>query len=127
MTNDAVKTRNSLMIITVVLGVICMAAGFVFTDSILMWAVGIALGVLICIFRVLSMTRSLEKAAEMTPENAQNYGRAQYMLRYVITLAAAVFACYKGFADPVALIVGLVLLQPAVYICNFIMNRAEKN
>ena len=63
----------------------------------------------------------------MTKENAQNYGRAQYMLRYVITLAAAVFACYKGFADPVALIVGLVLLQPAVYICNFIMNRAEKN
>lgn len=127
MTSDAVKTRNSLMIITVVLGIICMAAGFVFTDSILMWTVGIALGVLICIFRVLSMTRSLEKAAEMAPENAQNYARAQYMLRYVITLAVAVFACYKGFADPIALIVGLVLLQPAVYIYNFIMNRAEKN
>lgn len=127
MTSDVLKTRNSLMIITVVLGIICIAAGFVFTDSILMWTVGIALGVLICIFRVLSMTRSLEKAAEMSPENAKNYARAQYMLRYVITLAIAVFACYKGFADPIALIVGLVLLQPAVYIYNFIRNRAEKN
>ncbi len=127
MTSDVVKTRNSLMIITVVLGIICMAAGFLFTESIIMWTVGIALGVLICVFRVLSMTKSLERASEMAPENAKNYARAQYMLRYVITLAIAVFACYKGFADPIGLIVGLVLLQPAVYIYNFITNRTGKN
>lgn len=127
MTSDVIKTRNSLMIITVVLGIICMAAGFLFTESIIMWTVGIALGVLICVFRVLSMTKSLERASEMAPENAKNYARAQYMLRYVITLAIAVFACYKGFADPIGLIVGLVLLQPAVYIYNFITNRTGKN
>lgn len=127
MISDVVKTRNSLMIITVVLGIICMAAGIIFTDSLFMWAAGIALGVLICIFRVMSMTKSLEKAAEMAPENAKNYARAQYMLRYVITLAVAVFACYKGFADPIALIVGLVLLQPAVYIYNFITSRADRH
>lgn len=127
MTNDVLKTRNSLMIITAVLGIICIAVGFIFAESIIMWAAGIALGVLICIFRVLSMTRSLEKVAEMNPENAKNYARAQYMLRYVITLAVAVFACYKGFADPIALIIGIVLLQPAVFIYNFMINRAEKN
>lgn len=118
MTSDVVKTRNSLVIITVALGIICIGAGLIFTRNMLLWSVGIAIGVLICIFRILSMTSSLEKAADMSPENAKNYARAQYMLRYVITLVVAVIACYKGIADPIALIVGIVLLQPAVYIYN---------
>lgn len=126
MTSDVLKTRNSLIIITVILGIICMIIGFIFTESMIMWAVGMAIGVLICIFRVLSMTRSLEKAADMSPENAKNYARMQYMLRYVITLAIAVIACYKGIADPIALIIGIVLLQPAVYIYNLILTITEK-
>lgn len=127
MTNDVIKTRNSLMLITVVLGVICMVIGLFFVDSLIAWTLGIVIGVLMCIFRVFSMTKGLEKAVDMTPEDAKNYARAQYMLRYIITFAVAVIACYKGFANPVGVIVGLILLQPAVYIYNFIDSRANKN
>ncbi|MDO5388349.1 MAG: ATP synthase subunit I [Clostridia bacterium] len=126
MTDDVLKTRNSLLAIVLILGLICMAVGLIFTDQALMWIVGIALGALICEFRVISMTKSLEKAADMEPADAKNYTRAQYMLRYMITLAIAVIACYKGFANPVGLIVGLVLLQPAVYIYSFFEKRKEK-
>lgn len=126
MTDDVLKTRNSLMLITVALGVICMVIGLFFVDSLITWILGIAIGVLICIFRVFSMTRCLEKAVDMEPEDAKNYAKSQYMLRYIIAFAVAVIACYKGFANPIGVIVGLVLLQPAVYIYNFIDRKANK-
>ena len=72
------------------------------------------------------MTRCLEKAVDMEPEDAKNYAKSQYMLRYIIAFAVAVIACYKGFANPIGVIVGLVLLQPAVYIYNFIDRKANK-
>lgn len=127
MTDDVLKTRNNLMVITIILGVICMVIGLFFVNSIIPWIVGMVIGVLICIFRVFSMTKSLEKAMDMAPEDAKNYTRAQYMLRYIITFAIAVFACYNGIANPIGVIVGLVLLQPAVYIYNFIDRKAGKN
>lgn len=126
MTDDVVKTRNSLVMITIVLGIICLVIGMFFVDNIFPWIVGIAIGVIICVFRVFSMSRSLEKAVEMTPEDAKNYTRAHYMLRYIISFVIAVIACYKGLANPVGVIVGLVLLQPAVYIYNFIDRRNSK-
>lgn len=126
MTDDVLKTRNSLIMITIVLGAICLVAGMFFVDSIFPWIVGIAIGVIICVFRVFSMSRSLEKAVEMSPEDAKNYTRAHYMLRYIISFVIAVIACYKGIANPVGVIVGLVLLQPAVYIYNFIDRKISK-
>ncbi len=126
MTDNILKTRNGLMIITAALGVLCLIVGLFFASSAVKWCIGIGIGVLICFFRVISMTKSVEKAVDMTPEDAQNYGKLQYMVRYVVTAAVAVLACYKGIADPFGLIVGLVLLQPAVYIYNFIESRINK-
>lgn len=115
------------MLITVVLGLVCIIIGAFFVESLVKWAFGIAIGVLICIFRVLSMTRSLSRAADMQPEDAKNYARAQYMFRYIITFAAAAVVCYMGFANPLGVIVGLILLQPAVYIYNFIDGRKPQS
>lgn len=123
MTNDVLKTRNSLMIITVVLGAICMVIGLFFTKDIISWLLGVGIGVIICLFRVMSMARGLEKTVDMTPNNAGNYARLQYMFRYLVSFAVAIGACYLGFANPIGVIVGLVLLQPAVYIHNFIDSR----
>ncbi|MDO4299872.1 MAG: ATP synthase subunit I [Clostridia bacterium] len=127
MTNDVIKTRNGLILTTIVLGIVCIAAGMFFVSSLLPWILGVAIGVLMCVFRVFSMTKSIEKAVDMSPEDAKNYAKSQYMLRYIITFAVAVAACYMGFANPVGVIVGLVLLQPAVYIYNFIDKRTNKN
>lgn len=127
MTNEVIKTRNSLTAITIVLGLVCIIAGVFFTESLIKWALGIAIGVLICVFRIFSMTRSLSRAADMEPTDAKNYARAQYMMRYIITFAAAAVVCYMGFANPLGVIVGLILLQPAVYIYNFIDGRKAKS
>lgn len=125
MNDEVLKTRNSLMIITIVLGLISFIVGLFFVVNIMSWALGIAIGIAVCVFRVFSITRQLERTADMTPENAQNYARAKYMMRYLITFVVAAFVCYKGIANPVGVIVGLLLLQPAVYIYNFMGKKAD--
>lgn len=126
MTNDVKKTRNSLMITTVVLGIICMVIGVFFTSDKIAWLLGVAIGVVICLFRVISMTKSLEKVVDMSPDNANNYAKAMYMFRYVVSLAIAISACYLRVANPIGVIVGLLLLQPATYIYNFIDARIKQ-
>lgn len=127
MTNDVIKTRNGLVMTTIVLGIICIAVGLFFVDGMLSWILGVVIGVLICMFRVFSMTRSIEKSVDMSPEDAKKFSQLQYMFRYVVTLAVAVIACYTGYANVFGVIVGLVLLQPAVYIYNFIDKKNHKN
>ena len=126
MTNDVKKTRNSLMITTVVLGIICMVIGVFFTSDKIACVLGVAIGVVICLFRVISMTKSLEKVVDMSPDNANNYAKAMYMFRYVVSLAIAIGACYLRVANPIGVIVGLLLLQPATYIYNFIDARIKQ-
>lgn len=126
MTDDVIKTRNGLVVTTIILGIICGLVGIFFVGSPIKWVVGVAIGVLLCIFRAMSMTRSISKAVEMSPEDAKNYSKSQYMLRYVVTLVIAVVVCYLDYANPIGLIVGLLLLQPAVYIYNFIEKRSSK-
>lgn len=127
MTNDVVKTRNGLAVTTIVLGIICIAAGLFFVDNLLSWIIGVAIGTAICVFRVFSMTRSIEKSVEMSPEDAKNYAKLHYMLRYLITLAVAVAVCCTGYANVFGVIVGLLLLQPAVYIYNFMGKKKNKD
>lgn len=127
MTNDVIKTRNGLILTTIVLGIVCIVVGLFFVNGMLPWILGIVIGVLMCIFRVFSMTRSIEKAVNMTPEDAKNFAQLQYVFRYVVTLAVAVVACYTGYANVFGVIVGLLLLQPAVYIYNFIDKKSDKN
>lgn len=126
MTNDVVKTRNSLMITTVILGIICMVIGVFFTSDKISWLLGVAIGVAVCLFRVISMARGLEKIVDMSPDNANNYARAMYMFRYAVSCVVAVCACYFGIANPIGVIVGLLLLQPATYIYNFIDTKIKK-
>ena len=123
MTKEMIKTRNSLMITLLVLGAISFIVGLFFLENFISWFLGIVIGILISLFRLFSMSKSLEKTVDMEVENAKNYYKAQYMLRYIVSFAIAVVACYLGFANPIGLIVGLVLLQPTVYIYQLIEKK----
>ena len=116
MTNDVIKTRNSLMITTVILGIICMVIGVFFTSDKISWLLGVAIGVAVCLFRVISMARGLEKIVDMSPDNANNYARAMYMFRYVVSCVVAVCACYFGIANPIGVIVGLLFTACNIYL-----------
>jgi diacylglycerol kinase len=117
---------TALSVIALAIGCILIITGHFFTDNAIYYAVGIAIGLVFDVIKVIMMTGAIEKAVDMSPKDASNYVRLQYTSRFFLTLAV-LFAAFKlPFVDPVGVIIELLLLQPASYITNFIINRGEK-
>ena len=124
MTSDVIKTRNGLIITVAVMAIAICIIGLFIADSKIPWLAGMAVGTVLSIGRVIFLTRSLSKTVEMDKETASKVSQAHYMLRYLATLVIAVAAIILG-ANPIGVIVGLILVQPAVYIYNFIFNKQQ--
>lgn len=122
---DSAKTLKQIITIVVALGVIVLGIGVLFANSILYWAVGVALGTAVSVLKVVMLEKTLNKAVDMSPEDAKNYTRSRYTFRMVLTIALVVVAIKIPYINVIGLIVGLLLIQPAVYIVNFI-NRNNK-
>ena len=122
---DSAKTLKQIITIVVALGVIALGIGMFFANSILYWAVGIALGTFVSVLKVVMLEKTLNKAVDMAPEDAKNYTRSRYTFRMVLTIALVAVAIKIPYINVIGLIVGLLLIQPAVYIVNFI-NRNNK-
>lgn len=73
------------------------------------------------------LERTLDKAVDMDPKNANNYTRANYTMRLVVSVVIVVLACIVEQINVVGVLIGLLLVQPAAYITNFITANKENN
>ncbi len=122
---DMSKTLKQIIITVAALGVIAFGIGIFFTENVLFWLIGIAFGTIISIIKVILLEKTLNKAVDMPPEDAKNYTRSRYTLRLVLSVVLIVAAVKIPYINVIGVIVGLLLVQPAVYIVNF-ANRKNK-
>lgn len=115
------RVLKSIIITIGVLGLLALIIGLFFADNILTWIIGIVAGSLVSMSKVFLLYRTLNKAVDMDPKAAGSFARAKYTLRLVLSIALVVLAFrFSAYIDPVGVIIGLLLVQPAVYILNFI-------
>lgn len=119
-------TCKKLSMVIVVLGAISLVVGLFFADSKIHWLLGIVLGTLVSVVKVYMLERALDKAVDMEPKDATNYTRANYTMRLVISVGIVVLACVTKQFNVVGVLIGLLLVQPAAYITNFIITNKEK-
>ncbi len=117
---------TALSVIALAIGCILILTGYFFTDNAIYYTIGIAIGLVFDIIKVIMMSSAIEKAVDMSPKDASNYVRLQYTSRFFLTIAVLFVAFKLPFVDHVGVIIELLLLQPASYITNFIINRGEK-
>ena len=89
--------------------------------------VGIVLGTVASLIKVYMLERTLDKAVDMDPKNANNYTRANYTMRLVVSVVIVVLACIVEQINVVGVLIGLLLVQPAAYITNFITANKKNN
>ena len=85
--------------------------------------IGLIAGGSISILKVIMLERSMVKSIDSTAEDAANYARIQFVLRYAVTivlLAAVVF--FRQYVGLWGAIVGILSLQFGAYIAS-IINR----
>lgn len=122
-----IKPSDTVAIILAVLAVlslIVLAAGVFVSKQPLKFAPGLAFGVIISAIRLLMLARAVNISVDMEPAESKTYMLGQYNLRMLLTVAA-VFAggMMREYISIFALIAGLIILQPSVYIANFIYEK----
>ena len=119
-------TCKKLSTVIAVLGLIALVVGLFFASNKIYWIVGIVLGTVASLGKVYMLERTLDKAVDMDPKNANNYTRANYTMRLVVSVVIVVLACIVEQINVVGVLIGLLLVQPAAYITNFITSHKEK-
>ena len=119
------QDTRSLIKIILVLELILLVAGMFFIKNHLSYALGILLGTAVSAARLVLLERALNKSVDMSPTDAQNYTRLQYGLRMIGILAIAFAAIKLPFINVWAFVIGLLPVQPAVYIYGFINSRKK--
>lgn len=114
---------NKLIKIIAILGVIAFGVGAFFVNNILYYAFGIGLGTVISIARMILLERALNKSVDMSPVDAQNYVRLQYSMRMFGVIAVALIAIKVQQIDIVGFVIGILLVQPSVYIMGLFEKK----
>lgn len=106
-------TCKKLSTVIAVLGLIALVVGLFFASNKIYWIVGIVLGTVASLGKVYMLERTLDKAVDMDPKNANNYTRANYTMRLVVSVVIVVLACIVEQINVVGVLIGLLLVQPA--------------
>ncbi|MGN1318388.1 MAG: ATP synthase subunit I [Lachnospirales bacterium] len=120
---ESASVLKQIVKTVIALGIIALGIGLFFTSESLYWVFGIVLGTAISVFKVIMLEKTLNKAVDMSPEDAKNYTRTRYTYRLVLSILAVVVCIKIPFINVIGVIVGLLLVQPAVYIVNFFSKK----
>lgn len=87
-----------------------------FRELRLLFSIGLWIGVLVAMFLAVHMYRSIDKALDMRPEDAESFMRRVYLFRTaVILLAAAAVKCFNlGYV--MAYFVGVLCLNSGAFV-----------
>lgn len=100
------------------ISLIALGIGSMFTHDLLGYSKGILFGTVFAILKVILLERTINKSVDMPIENAQNYTRLHYMLRYFLTGIVLTISALEPSISFIGVIISLVTLRPAVYIVN---------
>lgn len=104
-------TCKKLSTVIAVLGLIALVVGLFFASNKIYWIVGIVLGTVASLGKVYMLERTLDKAVDMDPKNANNYTRANYTMRLVVSVVIVVLACIVEQINVVGVLIGLLLVS----------------
>lgn len=103
----------------VLLTVLCSAAilliGSFFVSDVLGFIVGVVMGCVISVLKIILLARTLDNAINMQKGDISNYMRLQYILRYSLTSIGLVVAALIPFIDLFGAIGGVLSMYLAAY------------
>lgn len=103
---------------------VLLIVGLFVSKEPLKFALGLALGTAISVIRLKMLARAANLAVLMEPAEAKAYMTGQYNVRMMLAVLAAVFGgIMKAHLSVIALILGLLVMPPSVYIANFIYEK----
>lgn len=122
------STTKQILIMMFALSLILFGIGSLFTENILSFFIGFLLGTGFSMLKLILLEKTISRAMEMPQEKAINYTRLHYTLRYILTGVVLLIAVFrKEQIDLIAVIIGLIILRPAIYLVALKEKRIKNN
>jgi hypothetical protein len=103
---------------------VILVVGLFVSSKPLSFTLGLLFGAVISVVRIIMLAKSVDKAVDMEPNDSKLYMTGQYHLRMLLMVVAVVAgAMTRGVISVVGIALGLIAMQPSVYIANFIYER----
>lgn len=113
-----------IAVTTLALSVAVFIVSLFVSDNPLKFALGLYYGVAVSLLRLIMLARAVNTSVDMDADSSKKYMMGQYNMRMLMTIAALVFAAFvRDKLSIVALVIGLLIMQPAVYIANIIYEK----
>lgn len=117
------KVLAALFGILLVAGLVVSLAVYPFEKP-LAFALGLALGTGLSLWKVVLMEKSLSRSVDMDASGAKNYATAQMMLRYLLTIGVLVLAFFcRNVIGPIGVVAGILSLQISAYVTAFKLRK----
>lgn len=105
------ETLAELMIGILISGALIQIVEFIAAGFLPEFMIGLWIGVAAALLMAAHMYRSIDRALDMPPEDAEKYMRKAYVIRTAVILAVAGVVCYFKIGYVMAVFVGMLCLK----------------
>ena len=126
------ETLLGLLIGIIIFAVISQIAGMFFVKSMLMYTIGLWIGIILALACAYHMWWSLDRNLSLNADNegaARAFAIKQSMIRYVVILLVFLVICITDFAYPLSAFLGIMGLKVGAYlqpVINRLLHKSSK-
>ncbi len=127
------ETLSELIAGVLVVGLLIQAVAILVSGFLAPFAAGFWIGIATAVFLAVHMYRSIDRALDMSPGDAEKYMRKAYVVRTVVILAVAGVVTYFKLGYVMATFVGVLclkfgaFLQPLIHRVNGKLMKKESD
>lgn len=120
------NTLIELLIGIFAVGIVAQIACLVFLKNQLYHAVGLWVGVLLSAGLAVHMQYSIEDGLELAGEDGVKHMQKSSVIRMLIVCGVTAVVFYKGWGNPITLLIGITALKLGAYMQPFVHAILEK-
>lgn len=121
--NQVKETLTGFLIGIGIYTVLIEVVGLFFSEDILSYTLGLLFGVIIAVFLIIHMAKTLDKALDLPQAQATKYVRRQSFLRLFIMLFAMIIALAVDWFNFITVVLGLLGLKIGALIAPVFLKK----
>ena len=121
--NQVKETLTGFLIGIGIYTLLIEAVGLFFSEDILSYTLGLLFGAGVAVFLIFHMTKTLDKALDLSQAEASKYVRRQSFIRLFIMLVVMVIGLAAKRLNFIAIVLGLLGLKMGALVAPFFLKR----
>ena len=121
--NQVKETITGFLIGIIIYAVMIEAVGIFFSEDIFSYTLGLLFGIVIAVFLMIHMAKTLDKALDLPEAQATKYVRKQSFLRLFVMLLALIISLVIDWFNFIAVVLGMLGLKIGALVAPVFLKK----